>query len=96
MHANETFALEWEGASPNDYWSSTKQYVQNFLQDVASNSGQLNNPYSDTTQYWDNNPVTSGVPSSARAALQLGVRRRLRRQRNRQLQVRLDHGIRAR
>ncbi len=68
MHANETFAVEWEGQSPNDFQNTTKQYVQNFLQDVGSASNQRVNPYSDTTQYWDNHPVTPGVPSSARAA----------------------------
>ena len=59
MHANETFLLEWEGQTPNSYPGSTKQYVQNFLQDVASASGQLVNPYSDTTQYWDGNASAS-------------------------------------
>ena len=68
MHANETFGLEWEGQTPNSYPASTKKYVQNFLQDVASASGQLVNPYSDTTQYWDNNPVNPNVPYTARAA----------------------------
>jgi hypothetical protein len=53
MHANETFLLEWEGQTPNSYPASTKKYVQNYLQDVASASGQLVNPYSDTSQYWD-------------------------------------------
>src|ERR1700733_2878972 len=53
LNANETYALEWEGQSPNTYWSTTKQYVQDFLGDVAAASGQLVNPYSDTTQYWD-------------------------------------------
>ncbi|MFZ0975013.1 MAG: PKD domain-containing protein [Solirubrobacteraceae bacterium] len=53
LTANETYALEWEGQSPNTYWSTTKQYVQDFLGDVAAASGKLVNPYSDTTQYWD-------------------------------------------
>lgn len=57
MHANETIALEWEGQAPNTYWSTTKTYVQNFLSDVAAASGQLVNPYSDTTQYWDGSNV---------------------------------------
>jgi hypothetical protein len=68
MHSNEAFTLEWEGQAPNTYWSGTKGYVQSFLGDVAAASGQLVNPYSDTTQYWDNNPVNPKVPSSARAA----------------------------
>lgn len=57
MHQNETFTLEWEGQSPNTYWSTTKNYVQDFLGDVAAASGQLVNPYSDTTQYWDGGSV---------------------------------------
>src|SRR5579862_1370342 len=62
MHASEAFTLEWEGQAPNTYWSTTKGYVQNFLGDVAAASGQLVNPYSDTTQYWD------GGSASSRAA----------------------------
>jgi PKD domain len=68
MHANETFAVEWEGQSPNNYWPRTTQYIKDFLGDVAGASNQLVNPYSDTTQYWDNHPVDPKVPSSARAA----------------------------
>lgn len=68
MHANETFTLEWEGQSPNSYWATTKSYVQNFLGDVAAASGQLVNPYSDTTQYWDNSRTDQNNPASARAA----------------------------
>ncbi len=66
MHANESFLLEWEGQTPNSYPASTKKYVQNFLQDVASASGQLVNPYSDTTQYWDGNAVTSRAAYDSR------------------------------
>ncbi len=62
LHANETFALEWEGQSPTNYWGTTKKYVQDFLQDVAGASGQRVNPYSDTTQYWDD------IQASGRAA----------------------------
>lgn len=57
MNENETIALEWEGPAPNTYWSATKTYVQNFLSDVAAASGQLVNPYSDSTQYWDGSSV---------------------------------------
>ncbi len=67
MHSNETFTLEWEGQAPYTYWSGTKNYLQTFLSDVAGSSGTLVNPYSDTTQYWDNHPTNPSVPSSARA-----------------------------
>lgn len=57
MHANETFTLEWEGQSPNTYWSDTKSYLQTYLSDVAAASGSLGSPYADTTQYWDGTSV---------------------------------------
>lgn len=65
MHQNETFTLEWEGQAPNSYWSTTKDYVQNYLGDVAEASGQLVNPYSDTTQYWDGNSVADRAAYSS-------------------------------
>jgi hypothetical protein len=68
MHANETYTLAWEGQAPYTYWSGTKNYVHNFLSDVAASSGTLVNPYSDTTQYWDNSPTKANDPNSARAA----------------------------
>ena len=65
MHQNETFTLEWDGASPNSYWSTTQNYVQNYLGDVAAASGQLVNPYSDTTQYWDGTNVADRAAYSS-------------------------------
>jgi hypothetical protein len=51
MHANETFAFTWD--PDRRYWASTRNYVERFLSDVASNGGQLNAPYAVTTQYTD-------------------------------------------
>ena len=65
MHANETFTLEWEGQAPNTYWSTTKGFVQGFLSDVASASGQRVSPYSDTTQYWDGGTVQNRAAYSS-------------------------------
>lgn len=62
MHQNETFTLEWEASAPNNYWSGTKSYVEQFLSDVASARDSLTSPYADTTQYWD------GTSSQSRAA----------------------------
>ncbi len=53
LHRNETFTLAWEGHAPNTYWSGTKNFVEQYLRDVATASGSLSSPYSDTTQYWD-------------------------------------------
>lgn len=65
MHQNETFTLEWEGQSPNSYWATTKNFVQNYLGDVAAASGQRVNPYSDTTQYWDGPTVADRAQYSS-------------------------------
>ncbi|HWC85689.1 MAG TPA: PKD domain-containing protein [Solirubrobacteraceae bacterium] len=51
MHSNETFALTWD---PNrGYWQTTRNYVEQFLSDVAAGSGTLTSPYAVTTQYSD-------------------------------------------
>jgi plastocyanin len=51
MQHNETFALTWD---PNrSYWAGTRDYVEQFLQDVANGSGTLSSPYAVTTQYAD-------------------------------------------
>ncbi|MBV8430106.1 MAG: PKD domain-containing protein [Solirubrobacterales bacterium] len=65
MHSNETFALEWEGQAPNTYWSTVKNYVHNFLSDVAAASGGLNTPYAITTQYWDGPSVQDRAANSS-------------------------------
>ena len=65
MNANETFTLTWEGQAPNTYWSSSKDYVQSFLSDVASASGSLTSPYADTTQYWDGSSVEDRAADSS-------------------------------
>jgi hypothetical protein len=51
MHGNETFALTWD---PNrSYFATTRNYVQQFLRDVADGSGTLTSPYAVTSQYKD-------------------------------------------
>ncbi len=51
MHANETFALAWDPV--RSYFSTTKEYLQQFLRDVADGSGTLTSPYAVTGQYTD-------------------------------------------
>jgi hypothetical protein len=47
MHGNDTFALTWD---PNrSYWAGTRNYVEQFLRDVADGSGTLTSPYDVTT-----------------------------------------------
>jgi hypothetical protein len=51
MHANETFAFTWDPT--RRYWATTRNFMENFLSDVAKGSGTLSSPYADTTQYAD-------------------------------------------
>jgi hypothetical protein len=51
MHANETFAFAWD--AKRRYWATTRDFVEQFLKDVAVGSGTLSSPYALTTQYTD-------------------------------------------
>jgi hypothetical protein len=51
MHSNETFDLTWDPLRRD--WATTRNYVQQFLRDVANGSGTLTSPYAATTQYND-------------------------------------------
>jgi PKD domain len=53
MHANETFTLTWDPL--RRYWQTTRDYVQQFLRDVADGRGTLTSPYALTSQYSDPN-----------------------------------------
>jgi hypothetical protein len=56
IHGNETFAFTWDPT--RRYWATTRNYVENFLSDVAKGSLTLTSPYADTSQYTDRNPTT--------------------------------------
>ena len=51
MHSNETFALTWDPI--RSYWQTTRDYVEQYLSDVATASGNLSSPYAVATQYSD-------------------------------------------
>jgi hypothetical protein len=51
IHKNETFALYWDPG--HGYFQTTKNYVDQFLRDVANGSGSLSSPYAVTSQYTD-------------------------------------------
>jgi hypothetical protein len=51
MHRNETFAITWD--PKRSYWATTRDYVEQFMKDVANGSGTLSSPYALTTQYND-------------------------------------------
>ena len=73
MHANETFAVTWDPHRLD--WQTTRNYVEQFLKDVADGSSwpnklaSLSSQYSLTSQYRD---------AGGRASYSLCVRRRLR------------------
>ena len=49
LQGNETYVLTWD---PNrDYWATTRQYVEQFLSDVAADSGSFDSPFAVTPQY---------------------------------------------
>ena len=50
-HSNESFAFTWDPL--RRYWATTRNYVEQFLSDVASNSGGFAGPFSITPQYTD-------------------------------------------
>jgi chitodextrinase len=64
IHGNETFAVAWD--AKRRYWSTTRAYVEQFMQDVATGSGTLTSPYAVASQYSDgsgraaNNSVYGG------------------------------------
>lgn len=51
IHSNETFAITWD--PDRRYWQTTRNYVEQFLSDVAAGSGTLTSAYSITGQYSD-------------------------------------------
>jgi hypothetical protein len=51
MHHNETFAFTWD--SGRKYWQSTRNFVEQFLGDVADGSGTFTSPYAITGGYSD-------------------------------------------
>jgi len=51
IHGNQTFALTWDPL--RRYFQTTRNYVEQFLRDVADGSGTLSSPYAVTSQYTD-------------------------------------------
>src|SRR5947208_1036749 len=51
MRSNQTFDLTWDPIRSD--WATTRDYVEQFLRDVANGSGTLTSPYAVTTQYRD-------------------------------------------
>lgn len=51
LHNNETFAITWD--AERSYWTGTRDYVEQFLKDVADGSGTFTSPYALTGQYAD-------------------------------------------
>ncbi len=51
MHRNETFAFTWD--AQRHYWQTTRNFVEQFLGDVADGSGTFTSPYAITGGYSD-------------------------------------------
>lgn len=51
IHQNETFALTWD--PDRRYWETTRNYIEQFLSDVAAGSGSGSSPFALTSQYTD-------------------------------------------
>jgi PKD domain len=51
IHKNETFVVTWDPL--RRYFATTRNYVQQYLRDVADGSGTFTSPYAVTSQYTD-------------------------------------------
>ncbi len=51
MHRNETFAFTWDPL--RRYWQTTRDFVEQFLNDVSTGSGTFTSPYAITGGYSD-------------------------------------------
>ena len=51
LHSNETYVLTWD--PDRRYWATTRQYVEQFLSDVAASSTGFGSPFAITPQYTD-------------------------------------------
>ncbi len=49
LDGNETYVLTWD--PERDYWATTRQYLEQFLSDVAAASGSFSSPFAVTPQY---------------------------------------------
>jgi hypothetical protein len=70
IHRNETFALTWD---PNRLgWADTRNYLEQYLKDVADGSGTLTSPYAVTTQYQDGGGRAQNASRYGGACIDLG------------------------
>ncbi|MDQ6816412.1 MAG: hypothetical protein M3018_03260, partial [Actinomycetota bacterium] len=71
MHANETFAITWD---PHRlYWQTTRNYLEQFLRDVADGSTTLTSPYAVTAQYSDQGGRAANVSTYGGACIDYGA-----------------------
>ena len=59
LTGNETYVLTWD--PDRRYWSTTKQYVEQFLSDVGTASGSFGSPFALTPQYTGTNGRAGNV-----------------------------------
>ncbi|MGH2912932.1 MAG: PKD domain-containing protein, partial [Solirubrobacteraceae bacterium] len=71
VHANETFALTWDPV--RSYFATTKEFVEQFLRDIADGSGTLTSPYAVTGQYTDGSGRAANESRYGGACTDFGV-----------------------
>ncbi len=72
MHANETFAVTWDPT--RSYWQTTRNYVEQFLRDVADGSGTFTSPYAVTANTRTRRPRPTNFACTVVAASTSGYR----------------------
>jgi PKD domain len=70
MHANETFAFTWDPT--RRYWSTTRDFMESFLSDVAKGSGTLSSPYADMSQYSDSSGHAANLSAFGGGCIDFG------------------------
>ncbi len=70
MHANETFAITWDPIRAD--WATTRNYLEQFMRDVADASNTFTSPYALTTQYNDSGGRAGNVSKYAGGCIDYG------------------------
>ena len=71
MRANETFALTWDPT--RSYWAGTRDYVEQYLKDVADGSGTGTSPVRDHEPYRDANGAAYSASKYGGACIDYGI-----------------------
>lgn len=75
---NETFAITWDAPQNSQdpvhsYWATTRDFVEQFMKNVADGSGTLSSPYALTTQYNGSNGRAANQSKYGGGCIDYGV-----------------------